>query len=227
MVALDTAARPEAAPRAAARRTDSRWLLGTGAVLLVGSLAPLAVAPGIGHLSAAVMSLLLGSGVAAVGLALSSPRAAFVAVLGLMLLLDLGRLPPRAAPGFEEPQALWQTRDQSIEAQLGGSGGAPTHLALFADAVFAGDQAAFGLSATVNGRRVAWHCPFQHGRQWLDLPLDSGSSNSLDVKLGLSGAPDRQSNYLVVYHSTTRDGWLLGLTEDPAAPAPITSCSQA
>jgi hypothetical protein len=191
---------------------------------VVGSVAPVAVAPGIGHVSAAVMSLLLGSCVAAVGLALGSPRAAFVATLGLMLLLDLGRLPPRAAPGFEEPQAVWQTQ-QMIQASL--SGEAPSHLAVFAQAVFAGDQAPFGLTATVNGRRLDWRCPFQHGLQWLDLPLGSSTASSLDVQLGLSGAPDREANYLVVYRSARRDGWLLGLTEDPAAPAPITNCTEA
>jgi hypothetical protein len=195
-------------------------------VLLVGSLAPLAVAPGVGHLSAAVMSLLLGSGVAAVGLGLGSARTSFVATLGLMLLLDVGRLPPRPAPGFEEPQALWQTGDQTIEASLNTSSG-PAHLAVLADAFYQGERAPYGLAATVNGHDYTWQCPFQKGRQWLELPVDTAEANSLDVKLGLSGKPDREANYLVVYRSATRDGWLLGLTEDPAAPAPITTCGRA
>ena len=224
MVALETAARAEpASPRARARLAGSRWWLATGAIVVLGSLAPLAVAPGIGHLSAAVMSVLLGAGVAAIGLALDSPRAAFAGTLGLMLLLDLGRLPPRPAPGYEEPQALWQT-DQTIDASLDG---ATSRLMVLADAEFEGQQAPFGLAATVNGQQHAWRCPFQHGRQWLELPLDGGSSSSLDVRLGLSGAPDRDANYLVVYRSATRDGWLLGPSEDPAAPAPITTCSPA
>jgi hypothetical protein len=227
VVALDTTARAEAAPRAGARHAGTRWLVATGAVLVVGSLAPLAIAPGIGHVSAAVMMLLLGAGVATVALVLGSARAAFFATLGITLLLDLGRLPPRATPGFEEPQALWQVGDQRIEAVLSASGAAPSHLALLADAVYQGERAPYGLAATINGQDYAWQCSFQHGRQWLELPVDNAEANSLDVKLALSGAPDRQANYLVVYRSATRDGWLLGLTEDPAAPAPITSCTRA
>jgi hypothetical protein len=196
-------------------------------VLLLGSLVPLALAPGIGHLSAAVMSLLLGGGVAAVGLGLGRPRAACAGTLGLMLLLDLGRLPPRPAPGYEEPQALWQAGDQTIEASLTASGGPPTHLVLLADAVYPGERAPYGLAASVNGRDYVWQCPFQHGRQWLELPLDGGAATTLDVKLGLSGAPDREANYVVVYRSATHEGWLLGLSEDPAVPAPTTTCSPA
>jgi hypothetical protein len=188
-----------------------------------GSLAPLAVAPGIGHLSAAVMSLLLGSGVAAVALALGSARAAFAATLGLMLLLDLGRLPPRPAPGYEEPQALWQT-DQTIEVALSATDQA-TRLAVLTEAVFEGEDAPFGLTATVNGRRLDWACPFQHGRQWLELPLGNPAGSTLNGQLGLSGAPDREHNYLVVYRSANRDTYLIGLTEDPSAPAPTTTCS--
>jgi hypothetical protein len=194
-------------------------------VLVLGSLVPLAAAPGIGHASAAVMSLLLGSGAAAVGLALGSPRAAFAATLGLMVVLDVGRLPVRPAAGFDEPQALWQT-DQTIEASLSGDGSG--HLAVFADAVFAGQHAPFGLSGTANGQRLAWQCPFVHGRQWLELPLDAGlATSALDVRLGLSGTPDREQNYLVVYHSANRDGYLVGLMDDPSAPAPRTTCSPA
>lgn len=225
MVALDTARAAEAAPRTTRRRAVSRWLLGTGVVLALGSLAPLVASPGIGHLSAAVLSLLLGSGVAAIGTALGSGRATFLATLGLMLLLDLGRLPPRPAPAFEEPQALWQT-DQSIEATLSGAPTGP-RLAVFADAVFQADQAPFGLSATVNGEPRAWRCPFQHGRQWLDLPLEGASAPTLDVRLGLSGAPDRERAYLVVYHSATREGYLVGVAPDPAVPAPVTTCTPA
>jgi hypothetical protein len=226
VVALDAAARAEAAPRApAAPRTTSRWVLATAAVLVLGAFVPLVMAPGIGHLSAAVMTLLLGCSAAAVGLGLGSPRSAFVATLGLMLLLGLGRLPPRAAPGYEEPQALWQT-DQTIDVSVsGGTEAVTARLVVLAEPVFGGQQPPFGVAATVNGTPVAWQCPFQHGRQWLELPLDNPTASSLDVRLRLSGAPDREHNYLVVYRSANRDAYLIGLTEDPSAPAPTTTCS--
>ena len=224
MVALDTAAQAAAAQRPATRRLGNRWLVATAGALVLGGLVPLAVQPGVGHLSAAVMSLLLGAGVAAVGLGLGSARGAFAATLSLMLLLDFGRLPPRAAPGYDEPLALWQT-DQTIEATL--SGDSAGRILVFAEPVFAAPQAPFGLAALVNGQALAWHCPFQPGQQWLELPLQENATAPLDVRLGLSGTPTREHDYLVVYHSTRHDGYLVELTEDPSVPAPITACSPA
>jgi hypothetical protein len=226
VVALEAAARGKTAPRTQARRAASRWVLGTATVLVAGAVGPLAVAPGIGHLSAAVLSLLLGSGAAAVALALGSARAAFLVTVALLTLLDLGRLPPHSGPGYEEPEALWQT-DQSLDVSLAVAGASPTRLAVLAQPVFAGDQAPFGISATLNGRRLAWQCPLQHSLQWLELPLPDRlvTGSTLDVRLGLSGAPNRDQAYLVVYRSASRDGFLIGLAEDPSVPAPTTTCA--
>ena len=103
------------------------------------------------------------------GLGLARPRAAFAGTLGLMLLLDVGRLPPRAAPGYEEPQALWQT-DQTIEATLDSESsgqlavfGPGHYLGLAADKQQASNTPSLELIVLGGrpiGEPVAWYGPF-------------------------------------------------------------------
>jgi hypothetical protein len=226
VVALGTAARTDATPRAHARHGTSRWLSAAAAVLLVGAFGPLAVASGPGHLSASVLSLLLGLGAAAVGLALGSARLAFFLVLAAVVLLDLGRLPPRPGAGFEEPEALWRT-DQAITAAVSVPASAEPRLFVLVEPVLSSAQAPFGMAATLDGRPLAWHCPFQPGLQWLVLPLEPGllgQDRTVDVRLGLAGAPDRERNYLVVFRSAAHGGYLVGLAADPSVQAPVTTC---
>jgi hypothetical protein len=195
--------------------------------LLVGALVPLGFAPGIGHVSAAVLTLLVGLSIASVALALGSGRATFLATTAVVLLLDVGRLPVRPGPGYEEPEALWRT-DQTLAVTALSSPGGLGSLALLAQPVVADAESPLGVGATVNGEAAAWQCPFQPGVQWLQLPIDPAlpaSGTSLDVRLRLTGAPDRDHDYLVVFRSSRREGFLVQAgAPDPSIPAPVTSC---
>ena len=230
MVALEESAQATARARQVGRSRTTGWLVvGTAAVLLVGALAPLAIAPGVGRLSASVMTLLLGASAAGAGLALGSPRLACGLAAGLVVLLSLGRLAPRPGPGYEEPEALWQT-DQRISLALPAQ--SASTLAVLAQPVFTGSgsgaEAPFGLTATLNGSRsLNWRCAFVPGLQWLELPVEAGLSGGaeVDARLGLTGSPDHQQAYLLVYHSTRHDGYLIGWQLDPSVSAPLTTCT--
>jgi hypothetical protein len=231
VVALDTTQRPAKAPARSSGWTgwrSGRWLIGTAVVLIVGTIVPLAAAPRQGHVSAAVLTLLLSGAAAAAALAGGSPRLAFLAATAAILVLDLGRLPVRPGPGYEEPEALWRT-DQSITASVPVPPAARPELAVLARPVFAGAEPRFGLAASVGDASLSWNCRFQPGVQWLALPLDPAvvpASGSLDVQLRLTGAPSPEQDYLVVYRSARRDGFLVSLGgPDPSAPAPVTTCA--
>ena len=216
MVALDTAHAARQQDRAALRWNG--WLLGTGALVVLAALAPLAWARGPGHVSAAVMTALLGASVAAAASLLSSARTAFWLTTVVVVLLSLNRLPVPAGPGYEEPQALWRT-DQVISASVPAPSGV---LELVVQPVFLGDQPRFGLAGTVGGQPVVWTCPFQRGIQRLSLPVRPAP---LDVQLRLTGTPSREQDYLIMYRPTTHDGIFFSTTDLLTSSLPVTVCS--
>ena len=71
-------------------------------------------------------------------------------------------------------------------------------------------QPRFGLAGEVGGAALAWDCAFQRGLQHLALPVPP-VSGSLDVRLHLTGSPTRETDYLLVYASAPRGGFLVSL----------------
>ncbi len=195
------------------------WAATAVAVVLTGAGVRLALDPGgVGGWSAALMTVLLGLSVWLGAWLLATPRTAFVATLGLVVLLDLAALPPRTAPEYDDRQALFQT-DQVLAAQASIApavvrpGAAPV-LTLLVEPTFNGAQPRFGLGGDVGGSALAWDCPFQRGMQHLALPvpiaLPAGAA-SIDVRLHLTGSPTRESDYLLVYTSSAQHGLLVSL----------------
>ena len=228
MVALDL----PAVATASARSRDIGWTLGAGVALLIGVLARLALGGlGVGDISAAVLSVLLASGAWTAARLLAGPRAAFVASVVLLALFDLAALPSRTPPIYDDLQAFYRT-DQELTAQLMVPAIDQTPaLTLVAQPVFSGPQSAFGLAATIDASPVSWRCAFERGLQRLILPLTPGATvpgQTANVALHLTGAPTRESDYLIVYSSSRLGGFLLSL--EPAFANTIqssTTCSLA
>ena len=228
-------ASPPAPADAVGRGSTSRgWVLGAGGALVLGIGLRLALGGGgIGDVSAAIMLTLLVASAWSAAMLLSTPRTAFWIALGLVALGDLAALPARNAPEFDAREAFYRT-DQTLVAQLPVAPGLaqtqPT-LTLLADAVFPTGQNApkFDLAGQVGGTPLAWRCPFQHGLQRLALPLPAqivGSVSTPDVRLRLTGSPSRETDYLVVYSSTARGGFIVDLVGAARSPN-VTPCQLA
>lgn len=170
-------------------------------------------------------------------LLVSGPRAALVTCLAVVALLDLGALPARNAPEYDDQQAFYRT-DQVISAVVAipsgsaGSPGSDLAVTVLAQPVFGGQQAQFGLAGDVNGASAAWACPFQRGIQRLALPLPPPSltrsgGQTADVRLHLTGSPARDGDYLVVYASSRLAGFDIALQPTASLDSTVTHCTAA
>jgi hypothetical protein len=149
----------------------------------------------------------------------AGPRVAFFVAAALLVLFDVAAVPSRNAPEYDDLQAFYRT-DQVLETQLP----VPTAdavVSVVAQPVFAGAQPRFGLSGQVGGASLQWKCDFRHGIQRLALPLPRQAMGTIDVKLRLTGSPSRDGDYLIVYASSLRGGFLVSLERtsslDPSA----------
>jgi hypothetical protein len=198
-------------------------VLGAGVRLAIGS-------AGIGDRSAAVITVLLAIGVWAASVVLSSTRTAFFLTLGLVALLDLAALPARNAPEYDDRTAFFRT-DQVLNARVpitSGKAIARPTLTVLVEPVYSGAQPAFGLAGDVGSTSVTWDCAFKPGMQRLGLaipPAAITSNGSVDVRLHLTGSPSRESNYLLVYMSSTRGGFLISLLGAADIAPDSTTCT--
>jgi hypothetical protein len=172
---------------------------------------------GVGDRSALVMATLLAAGAWLGALVLSTPRTAFLVTLGVLALLDLAALPARDALEYDYREAFFRP-DQLITAQVPGLVSAPSQpmLVLLVEPVFPAGvaQPRFGLAGEVGRAALTWDCTFQRGLQHLALPVPPVAvegSGSLDVRLHLSGSPTRETDYVLVYASAPRGGFLVSL----------------
>jgi hypothetical protein len=205
------------------------WSLASGAVLLLGVGLRLALHAGaIGDRSAAVLLLLLGLGAWAAAVVLATPRTAFVVTLGVVALLDVGALPARGLPEYDERQAFFQT-DQVLAAQVPAvfSTQSAAALTLLVEPVFSAAQPRFGLAGDVGGTSLTWDCAFRRGLQRLALPVTSlpASAAAVDARLHLTGSPSRDGDYLLVYASSARGGFLVSLVNAGDVGQGATSCT--
>jgi len=165
-------------------------------------------------------------------LLLATPRLAFLVTLGLVALLELAALPARTLTPYDDRQAIYQT-NQILAAQVSIPPAvllnqtAPA-LALLVEPTFSGAQPQFGLAGAVGDAPLAWDCAFRRGIQQLALPVPTSALTdpaTLDVRLHLTGAPTRESDYLVVYGSSARGGFLISLVGLAAFGDSGTSCT--
>jgi hypothetical protein len=101
-------------------------------------------------------------------------------------------------------------------------------LTLLVEPVFSGTQPQFGLAGDVGGTSLTWDCAFRHGLQRLALPMPSAAvanPGTLDVRLHLSGSPSRETDYLLVYQSSARGGFLVSLVGRADLTAAETLCT--
>jgi len=172
----------------AAERTNS-WLAASMLVLIVGTLVRLAARPiDIAAASAALLAALLWLGVWLAVVLVSKPRSAFFIGVAAMVMLDLAALSPRTVVDFDQREALYRT-DQTLTLPVPPG---TTQLVVLVEPVFDGAQPRFALAG--------WSCPWQHARQYLALPLPSGTTT---VGLRLTGSPARDGDYLIVYAPIT------------------------
>jgi hypothetical protein len=221
--------------KATGRARAFGWTAAAGGALVLGVLIRLALGgTGVGDRSGIVMAVLLTVGAWLAARLVAGPRLAFGAAAVLLVLFDIAALPPRGDPEYDDLQAFYRT-DQLLTVQSAvlpaisqsASDGAAA-VSLVAQPVFAGEQPAFGLAADVNGSSLNWTCPFQHAIQHLALPLPRAvlqGVSSLDVRLHLSGAPSRESEYLIVYASSLRGGFLVSLDAATSVDSGATRCS--
>jgi hypothetical protein len=217
--------------KAKSRRGGIAWGSGAAAVLVVGIGLRLALGGGgVGDSSAIVMTTLLAGGAWVATLLVGTPRAAFLVTLGLVALLDLAALPVRNAPEYDARDAFFQT-DQVIAAQAPiAPGRAEPTLVLLVEPVFpsAATQPSFGLAGDVGSTALAWDCAFQRGLQQLALPLPEVAvvgSESVAVRLHLTGSPARQTDYLLVYASAVRGGFLASVVGGAELAPTATRCT--
>jgi hypothetical protein len=203
------------------------WVAAAGIVLVLGlSLRLIAHGGGVGDRSAAVAATLLCVGAWLASVIVSTPRVAFVITLMLVALFDIAALPARNVPEYDDRVAFYRT-DQVLSAQLPVVPGS-SMLTVVAEPVFqpTASQPSFGLAGEVNGMSQTWDCPFRHGIQHLALPLPPAALNGasvLDVRLELSGSPSRDGDYLLVYESAQRGGFLASLASPADARQPNTT----
>jgi hypothetical protein len=187
-------------------------LVGLGLRVLIGG-------AGVGDRSAIVMTVLLGVGAWAAARLLSGPRAAFIVTVVLVALLDLAALPQRTPPPFDDLQAFYST-DQVLVIPVSvppGLDPAAAALTVLVQPTFAGSPA-------------TWSCAFEHGIQTIALPVPPGalaSGATADAELHLTGSPSRESEYLVVYASSQRGGFVASLAPLASLDAGVTRCTLA
>jgi hypothetical protein len=170
---------------ARAREQIASWLVASLIVLLMGTLLRLVVRPlDVAAASAALLAALLWLGVWLTALMVATPRAGFLIGLAAMLMLDLAAFPPRAVVDFDQREALYRT-DQTLTLPVPPG---TTQLVVLVEPVFDGAQPRFALAG--------WSCPWQRGRQYVALPLSTGTTS---VDLRLTGSPSRDGEYLIVY----------------------------
>jgi hypothetical protein len=191
------------------------WLIGSLGVLVVGTLARLFLAGGgVPGLSGTVLAVLLWLGIWLAALLLARARGAFFVGLAAMVVLDLAALQPRTPVAYDDREVLYRT-DQVLARQVTASDGDRVLLVL-AEPIFAGERARFGLAGLIGTSSVEWSCPFRHGIQQLALPLAAPVSGPLDVQLHLTGAPTRETDYLVIYASSAERGPLISTARSAA-----------
>ena len=186
----------------------------------------------MGDRSAIVMAALLTVGAWLAARLLGGPRTALLVTLALMALFDLAGLPSRSSTDYDDLQAFYST-DQVLAAQLPvppGAGQATPTLTLLVQPVFAGAQPNFGVAGEVSGVALSWRCAFETGRIGrLALPIPTealGTGSMADVRLHLTGSPSRESDYLLVYASSHRGGFLISLENGAnASQTAATTCS--
>jgi hypothetical protein len=204
-------------------------------VLVVGLGLRLALGGGgVGDRSAMVMMAVLSIGVWAAVRLLSTPRAALLVTFGLVALLDFAALPARNAPEYDDREAFFRT-NQLLSAQAPitpaiASGLAQPALVLLVEPVFPASAAQpnFGLAGDVGNATLAWDCTFQRGLQHLALPLPPvavPSAVSVDIRLHLTGSPTRESDYLLVYASAPRGGFLASVVPATELGSGATTCT--
>jgi hypothetical protein len=230
MVALASPASPATDSQPAHRR-GLTWEIAAAAVVIAGLALRLALgAGGTGDRSAALMSVLLALAAWTAARLVSTPRVAFVVVLGLVALLDIGDQPPRNSPVYDDRQAIYST-DQLVEARVPlppGVGQPQPLLSLLVEPVFQATQPAFGLAGDIGGMSLGWSCAFKHGLQRLELPLPPTiivGAGFVDLRLHLTGSPSRETDYLVVYASANRGGPVASIVAAPELAQGATLCA--
>jgi hypothetical protein len=216
---------------AAAGRRGLGWVGGAALALAVGLAVRLVLgASGPGDRAATVMMVLLALGGWIVALLVNSPRGAFFALLGLVALLDLGALPARNPPAYDEREAFYRT-DQVLSARVpvaSGLGQGEPVVTVLVEPVFAGQSARFSLAGEIGDATLAWNCAFRRDLQRLALPVPAAlltAPGPLDVRLHLIGSPNRETDYLLVYASARRGGPLVSLTRASDAGPDATLCT--
>jgi hypothetical protein len=162
---------------------------------------------------------------------LGGPKVAFLVTLGVVALLDLAVLPQRATPVYDDLEAFYRT-DQALSTRVAAPAGVESGavLTVVAQPTFPGAQPRFGLAGEVNGTSLTWNCTFGRGIQTLALPLPAGlvqPGEAADVHLRLSGSPSRENDYLVVYASSQRGGFLVALASASGLDPNVTRCAMA
>jgi hypothetical protein len=187
-------------------------------------------AGGPGDRAATVMMALLALGGWIVALLVSSPRGAFFTLLGLVALLDLGALPARNAPEYDEREAFYRS-DQILSARVPltpGLGQDEPVVTVLVEPVFVGQRAPFSLAGEIGDVTLTWNCALRRELQRLALPIPPAllsRAGLLDVRLHLIGSPNRETDYLLVYASARRGGVLVSLTRAADAGADATLCT--
>jgi len=186
---------------------------------------------GVGDRSAVVMSVLLCLGIWFATRLLGGPKLACLVTLAAVVLLDVAALPQRSPPPYDDLEAFYRT-DQMLSTRVSAPSSAEssTALTVLAQPTFAGTQPRFGLAGVVNGAQLSWNCTFGHGLQTLALPLPDGlvpPGGSADVQLHLSGSPSRENDYLVVYASSPRGGFVVSLVPVSGLDPGVTPCTLA
>jgi hypothetical protein len=188
---------------------------------------------GVGDRSAALMAAILAAGCWLAARLLGGPRTAAIVASGAVVLFDFAALPARNPPAYDDLQAFYRT-DQVLTAQLPVTAGVgqarEAVVTLLVQPIFAGAQPGFGMAGEVNAEAMQWSCVFQHGIQPLALPVPSETlrgAASADVRLHLRGSPSRDGDYLLVYVSSQRGGFLISLDSAPALDQSVTRCQLA
>jgi hypothetical protein len=194
-------------------------LLGVGLRLAIGGV-------GVGNRSALVMTVLLTACAWLAARVIGGARIAFLVGAVAMALFSLAALPARDPPPYDDLEALYST-DQSMHVQVAASPEGDAVLTVLAKPVLQGAQARFGVAADVNGNAFSWRCAFQSGVQQLALPLPPGrtAQSTNDVTLRLTGAPSRDGDYLLVYSSARRGGFLISIVPAASVDAAATHCA--
>jgi hypothetical protein len=213
-----------------------KWRWAAVGILVLGLAGRVALGGGgIGDFSAVVMLVLVGVSVWLATWALSqSERAACVAILIAVIVVDFGALPTRNMAGYDERDALFRTdqavaRTLPVDASLG-SGQKPTVLTVVAEAVYpsALQQPQFQVAADVGQTPLQWQCTFGRGVQTFALPVPASAladQSAVDVQLRVTGTPTREDDYLLVYSSSARGGYLMSLDDASALGADVTRCT--